>query len=378
MRTRCPDWHAAVLSTRCHSQITGEQHGRCAEGSRSHVSARGIGVGMYMSSPSKHFPRANPQKTGRHSSPGRPGQQAPDGGDSPCRHGRRPRGSQARGGGRAPRKLIALGFVAALMVVALARVFAVLTAGSPSVPVVWEAASSSVANLAAVSPSLAAADPGAPGTLIQSTARITRNPVRPGYQSMPTERWASEARFAADVAAGAIPSYIQVAHYDNEKWSQTPLVEQQHPALYEMRFCQLAHAHGLLCATGPARDLCPVAFPRSGSLDNCYLSNDLAGDAARYADYTDIQGQVNELRGTSAYAAFIASAAAQAKAANPRNITLGNLSATPAGRSVSPSAMSADARAAFGADASHVAGFYLTITNAGAATTAQFLQLFNP
>ena len=145
-----------------------------------------------------------------------------------------------------------------------------------------------------------------------------------------------------------------------------------------MRFCQLAHAHGLLCATGPARDLCPVAFPRSGSLDNCYLSHDLAGDAARYADYTDIQGQVNELRGTSAYAAFIASAAAQAKAANPRNITLGNLSATPAGRSVSPSAMSADARAAFGADASHVAGFYLTITNAGAATTAQFLQLFNP
>jgi hypothetical protein len=274
------------------------------------------------------------------------------------------------------------------MVVALARVFAGLTAasptpvgmmaGSPSVPVVWEAASSSVANLAAVSPSLAAAGPGAPGTLIQSTARINRNPVRPGYHSMPTERWASEAQFAADVAAGAIPSYIQVAHYDNEKWSQTPLVEQQHPALYEMRFCQLAHAHGLLCATGPARDLCPVAFPRSGSLDNCYLSNDLAGDAARYADYTDIQGQVNELHGTSAYAAFMASAAAQAKAANPRNITLGNLSATPAGRSVSPSAMSADARAAFGADASHVAGFYLTITNAGAATTAQFLQLFNP
>jgi hypothetical protein len=336
-----------------------------------------------MSSPSKHFPRANPQRTGRHSSPGRLGQQAPDGGDSPRRHERPFRGSQRR----APRKLIALGFVAALMVVALARVFAGLTASpmpagmmaaSPSVPVVWEAANSSVANLAAVSPSLAAAGPGAPGTLIQSTARITRNPVRPGYHSMPTERWTSEARFAADAAAGAIPSYIKVAHYDNEKWSATPLVEQQNPSLYEMKFCQVAHAHGLLCATGPARDLCPVAYPRSGSLDNCYLSHDLAGDAARYADYTDIQGQVNELQGTSAYAAFIASAAAQAKAANTRNITLGNLSATPAGRSVSPSAMSADARAAFGGDASHVAGFYLTITSAGAATTAQFLQLFMP
>jgi hypothetical protein len=274
------------------------------------------------------------------------------------------------------------------MIVTLPRASADLTvpgptpvgmmAASPSVPVVWEAATSSVANLAAVSPSLAAADPGAPGTLIQSTARITRNPVRPGYSSIPTERWTSEAQFAADAAAGAIPPYIRVAHYDNEKWRATPLVEQRHPALYEMKFCHVAHAHGLLCATGPARDLCPVAYPGSGTLNNCYLSHDMAGDAARYADYTDIQGQVNELRGTSAYAAFIASAASQAKAANPRNITLGNLSATPARGSVSPSAMSADARAVFGADASQVAGFYLTITSAGASATAQFLQLFEP
>jgi hypothetical protein len=281
-----------------------------------------------------------------------------------------------------------MGFVAALTLATLPRAIDGLTGASPtpvamtaassSAPVVWEAANSSVANLAAVSPSLAAAGPGAPGTLIQSTAQITRNPVRPGYSSVPTERWTSEAQFAADAAAGAIPSYIRVAHYDNEKWSATPLVEQQHPSLYEMKFCQVAHAHGLLCATGPARDLCPVAYPGSGSLDNCYLSHDMAGDAARYADYTDIQGQVNELQGTSAYAAFIASAAAQAKAANPRNITLGNLSATPAGGSVSPSAMSADASAVFGADASQVAGFYLTITSTGAATTAQFLRLFDP
>jgi hypothetical protein len=281
-----------------------------------------------------------------------------------------------------------MGFVAALMIVTLPRAFsdltaasptaARMTAASPSVPVVWEAANSSVAHLAAVSPSLAAAGPGAPGTLIQSTARISRNPVRPGYHSMPTERWTSEAQFAADAAAGAIPSYIRVAHYDNERWSATPQVEQEHPSLYEMKFCHVAHAHGLLCATGPARDLCPAAYPHSGTLDNCYLSHDMAGDAARYADYTDIQGQVNELQGTSAYAAFIALAASQAKAANPRNITLGNLSATPTGRFVSPSAMSADARAVFGDGTGHVAGFYLTITSAGAATTAQFLRLFWP
>ena len=97
------------------------------------------------------------------------------------------------------------------------------------------------------------AGPGAPGTLIQSTARVTRNPVQAGYHSLPTERWTSEARFAADAVAGAILSYIRVAHYDNEKWSATPLVEQEHPSLYEKAFCQVAHAHGLLCATGPAR-----------------------------------------------------------------------------------------------------------------------------
>jgi hypothetical protein len=252
------------------------------------------------------------------------------------------------------------------------------TAVPTTTHVVWEAASSSVANLAAISPSLAAAGPGAPGTLIQGSARLTRNPVLPGYSSQPTERWTSEARFAADVAAGAIPSYVRVAHYNNEKWSATPLAEQEHPSFYEKAFCQLAHAHGLLCATGPGRDLCPVAYPHSGTLNECYLNHDLAGDAARYADYTDIQGQVNELKGTSAYAAFITAAASQAKAANPRNVTLGNLSATPVGRSVSPSQMYADARAVFGSGTSQVAGFYITITDAGAATTAQFMRQFQP
>jgi hypothetical protein len=276
-----------------------------------------------------------------------------------------------------------MGFAVALAIFPLSRVFrnvtsVSMTAANVTGSVIWESANSSVANLTAIDPSLAADGPGAPGTLIQSTARVTRNPVQAGYHSLPTERWTSEARFAADAAAAAIPSYIRVAHYDNEKWSATPLVEQEHPSLYEKAFCQVAHAHGLLCATGPARDLCPVAYPRSGTLNNCYLSHDMAGDAARYADYTDIQGQANELKGTSAYAAFITAAASQAKAANPRNITLGNLSATPIGQSVSPAQMSADARAVFGAGTSQVAGFYITITSAGAASTAQFMRLFEP
>lgn len=271
------------------------------------------------------------------------------------------------------RTLIAVGLAAAFAIVPLAAASAQTTT-----PVRWLAANSSVANVAAVNPTLAAADLGALGTLIQGTAPLARTPVPARYGSLPTERWTSEATFAGDAGSGRIPSYVRVAHYDNEKWSATPLAEQQDPTRYEKLFCQVAHAHHLLCATGPARDICAVAYPGSGPLDHCYLSHDLAGNAARYADYTDIQGQGNEVQGTSAYAAFIATAAAQAKAANPGNITLGNISATPGGQSVSASAMNADARAVFGTGTGKVAGFYTTITSAGAATMARFLQLFEP
>ena len=268
-----------------------------------------------------------------------------------------------------------MGLAAAVTILTLPAAFA----STAAAPVIWLAANSSVANLADVNSLLAAADTGARDTMIQATAKVTSNPVAAGYRSLPTERWTSEARFAADAAAGAIPSYIRAAHYDNEKWSDTPLVEQQHPSLYEKKFCQVAHAHGLLCVTSPGRDVCPVAYPNSsGTLNQCYLSHDLAGNAARYADYTDIQGEVNELHGTSVYAAFIRKAASQAKAANPGNITLGNLNATPDGHSVSASAMNADARAVFGTGISQVAGFYITITDAGARTTARFMQMFEP
>ena len=245
-------------------------------------------------------------------------------------------------------------------------------------PVVWLAANSSVANLAQVNRSVAVADMGAGGTMIQATAMVTQNPVPAGYRSLPTERWTSYARFAGAAAAGRIPSYIRVAHYDNEAWGQTPVAEQHHPGLYERKFCQVAHAHGLLCVTSPGRDICAIAFPNSGSNNHCYLSHDMAGSAAKYADYIDIQGEVNELRGTSAYKAFITRAATQARRANPHIIALGNLNATVSGQSVTAAQMNADARAVYGTHPWQVSGFYMTIDNAGARTTARFMQLFEP
>jgi len=236
---------------------------------------------------------------------------------------------------------------------------------------VWEMADSSARHVMSYQQTLSQ-----PNVLIQGTSPITGSPVPSGWASIPEERWTSEAQFSADVAAGTIPFYIRVVHYDNENWAGTPLNEQQEPGLYMRLFCQLAHQHGWLCATGPARDICSVAYPSfRGSLSDCYLANDLAGQAAEYADYTDFQAQALEPGGTTGYASFIATAAAQARASNPAVIALANLTPTPTGATVTASALNADAQAVY---PSAVAGFYMTITAGGANTATQFFSQFDP
>ncbi|MHB8443355.1 MAG: hypothetical protein ACYDAS_03225 [Patescibacteria group bacterium] len=42
-----------------------------------------------------------------------------------------------------------------------------------------------------------------------------------------------------------IPSYIKAVIYDNERYSNTPLVEQQNPVLYTNKAISLAHSHNL-------------------------------------------------------------------------------------------------------------------------------------
>ena len=238
----------------------------------------------------------------------------------------------------------------------------------------WMMAASSAQNLAASPAYQLGLDQ--PSVSLQGSAPLSNSPVPSGWISIPEERWTSEAQFAADVAAGAIPSVVRLVHYDDENWAQTPLNEQQQPGLYMRLFCQLAHQHGWLCATGPARDLCPLAYPSfQGTNSACYLANNLAGQAAAYADFTDIQGQGVELDGTTAYAQFIGAAADQAHVANSAVITLGNLSPTPNGSPVTADMLNADARAVY---PSSVAGFYMTITSADAATAAQFFALFEP
>src|SRR5690242_18430472 len=60
----------------------------------------------------------------------------------------------------------------------------------------------------------------------------TGNPISDGFSTNAVLTYTSYAQFAADVQSGAIsPNYNSVL-YDPEMWAQTPVNEQQNPALY--------------------------------------------------------------------------------------------------------------------------------------------------
>jgi hypothetical protein len=236
----------------------------------------------------------------------------------------------------------------------------------------WAMARSSLEHLMEAAPARAKAAFDSPDTLVQNDPPLSSDPSPPGWSTSRTERWTSFAAFRTAVEEGAIPSMVQVVHYDNEAWSQTPLREQHRPAFFERRFCNLAHANGLDCMTGPGQDLCGVIDHPSGeTYAQCYLDEELAAKAARHADVVDIQAQALEPRGARVYGNFIRRAAAQAKAANPDVVMLGNIAASPSGAEVDAEAMYRCAKAAL----PFVSGFYTTVSSADGTTTADFLRL---
>lgn len=238
----------------------------------------------------------------------------------------------------------------------------------------WAMAVSSLENVTEIDERQAARAFDSPNTLIQNSPPLTREPAPAGWQSTSTERWASFARFAADVRGDQVPGYVKAVHYDNEAWAETPVGEQRHPGSYERRFCGLAHSHGWSCLTGPGQDLCGVlAHPAHERYAQCYLHLALAAKAARYADIVDIQAQALEARGARAYASFVGRAAAQARAANPEVMVLANLAPSPGAATISPSTMFACAHAVL----PHVDGFYTTVNEGDGETMVSFLQLLD-
>jgi hypothetical protein len=233
------------------------------------------------------------------------------------------------------------------------------SAVAPGEGLEWVMARSSLENLSAPTSDAAASHLDSARTIVQSDPPAS-DPRPEGWTVSRAEHFTSYATFLAAAEADEIPGYIETVHYDNESWSQTPLVEQHRPGLYEKKFCSLAHSHGWSCLTGPGQDLCGVLdHPQGDDYAHCYLDLDLAGKAARSADVVDIQAQALEPRGERAYSNFIRRAAAQARAANPDVRVLGNLSPTPNGTTVSTQGIYRAARAAL----PYVDGFYVTATD---------------
>ena len=171
----------------------------------------------------------------------------------------------------------------------------------------------------------------------------------------------SYADFGHAVAASEIPAGVRWVMYDNERWPQTPVSEQENPAHYEALFAGLAHLHGYKVILAPAQDLVfgltKPGVSASSPAWQRYLALGLATASARAGDMFEIQAQSDELgqyRSAATYTTFVSKAAAQARAANSRVVILAGLSTQ---RVTSASQLAQD----FTATRSLVAGYWLNI-----------------
>jgi hypothetical protein len=188
----------------------------------------------------------------------------------------------------------------------------------------------------------------------------------------------SYTAFSNAIIAGTISPGVRWVMYDNERWQETPLDEQQNPARYESLFATLAHRHGYKVILTPAQDLVfGLSKPgvRAGAAAwQRYLALDLAAVSARQADIYEIQAQSDEsmrYRATAVYPNFVRAAVAQARTANPHITILAGLSTQ---RVSSATQLDED----FSSTRSTVAGYWLNVPDsdqAGPMTIAeQFLN----
>jgi len=189
----------------------------------------------------------------------------------------------------------------------------------------------------------------------------------------PAVAWASEARFADDLAQGRIPQGVRVVMYDPEAWDATPVDEQMDPEEAMQRFESLARTHGYVVMITPHPSLVTVAGARCGAepgeaIDHAFLRCRIEADAARYADVVEVQAQYLEAD-AEAYHRFVAAAARQARAADPGVLVVSGLSTNFA---PDPSTLYAAWRSVLGT----VDGHYLNVPHGRLPETAlAFLRL---
>jgi hypothetical protein len=145
---------------------------------------------------------------------------------------------------------------------------------------------------------LASSDPTAAASFFNTPQAFVFGKSHIGYAATSIVYYSAYASLAKALSGGTLPAGVQWVLYDNEDWSATPLVEQQHPAYYMRAFASLAHAHGLLVVETPARDLmntpgADCTRQRGETLDQAYIRCQIPADA-RYADIFEVQAQADE------------------------------------------------------------------------------------
>ncbi|MCI0634893.1 MAG: hypothetical protein L0206_13385 [Actinobacteria bacterium] len=131
------------------------------------------------------------------------------------------------------------------------------------------------------------------------------------------QAWASYARFADDVASGAIPDDVRVAMYDPESWEATPLAERLDPLGSIRAFCDLARAHGYFVLITPHPNLVEVPgsehAPRGDETrEAAYLRSGITEVSAENAEAIETQAQKLQ-RDPTAYRDLVAATARLAR-----------------------------------------------------------------
>jgi hypothetical protein len=151
--------------------------------------------------------------------------------------------------------------------------------------------------------------------------------------AMTGRSWASSARFAQDVATGAIADDVEVAMYDPEHWDATPLDERLDPHASIRSFGELARSHDYTVLITPHPNLVSVPgsphAPTDGETrEAAYLRSGIVEAAAANADMIETQSQTLQ-RDPDRYRAFVAETVRLAREVRPDVQVLSGLSTHP-------------------------------------------------
>ncbi|MDE2106090.1 MAG: hypothetical protein KGL39_53200 [Patescibacteria group bacterium] len=154
----------------------------------------------------------------------------------------------------------------------------------------------------------------------------------------------------------AATSGAEYAVFDDENWKYTPPAEQKNTDLYFQKFSNLAQQYGLKVIASPSPDLANALPRKTSYLYSDYLSDTIAGSAAKWSDVFDIQAQGLQ-SDPQKYASFVAAVAQQVKKINPGIEVIASLSTNPSSHAISPQTLLDDVRLTAGT----VDGYWLNI-----------------